>query len=102
MPSGTFRKNTHGQPGPCTSRPPTIEPTIAAVPPAAPKMPSARLRAGPSSKVRERMASAFGTASAAPSPCAARAAISTASVPDRPPTNDAAARMPMPATSTRR
>ena len=101
-PSGTLRKNTHCQPGPWTSRPPKIDPAIAAVPPAAPKMPSARLRSGPSANVRERMASAFGAASAAPRPWPARAAIRTPSVPDKPPASDAAASTPIPATSTLR
>ena len=45
-PIGTLIRNTHSQPGPSVSTPPTITPIDAAMPPTAPKMPSALFRAG--------------------------------------------------------
>ena len=59
-PTGTFIRNTHSQPGPVVNAPPAIVPTVAAVPPTAPKMPRARLRAGPSANVVVRIARAAG------------------------------------------
>src|ERR671916_2392774 len=50
-PTGTLMKNTHSQPGPLVSAPPAITPIEAALPPTAPKMPSALLRAAPSGNV---------------------------------------------------
>ena len=100
IPIGTLMKNAHGQPGPWTSSPPGTELKAAAAPPAAPKMPMARLRSGPSANVCEMIASAFGAASAAPRPCAARATISTSSEPASPPSSDAPARIATPAIST--
>jgi hypothetical protein len=47
-------KNTHCQPSPWTKRPPQTDPTMAAMPLAAPKMPSARFRSGPSTNVRDK------------------------------------------------
>jgi len=71
-------------------------------PPIAPQMPTARLRAGPSSNVVVRIESEAGAMIAPPRPCAARAAISSVCVSANPPASEASANSTRPEMNTRR
>ena len=68
----------------------------------APQMPSALVRAGPSSKVAVRIDSPADAVSAAPKPWAPRAVTSTPSVVDSPATREAPAKIATPLTNTLR
>ena len=67
-PTGTLIQNTHCQPGPSISGPPTIQAAVAAIPPVAPHAPIALLRSAPSGKLRIRIDKAAGVIAAAPRP----------------------------------
>ena len=69
--------------------PPNSTPAAAPLPPIAPQIPSALFRSAPSSKVVMMIASVAGEMIAAPSPCTARAAISTPIEPASPQASDA-------------
>jgi hypothetical protein len=84
------------------SRPPRMSPMAMPEPATAEKMPSAWLRRGPSSKLVAISDSVPGAASAAPAPWTARAAISQAAVVASPPASDAAVKIVIPMTNTRR
>jgi hypothetical protein len=82
-PTGTLMKKIHSQPRPSTRTPPAIGPTSVATPAVAPHRPIAAPRwvAG---KVRVMTAMVCGVIMAAPTPCRARAAMSSGRVPDSP------------------
>src|SRR6266542_89735 len=87
--TGTFTKNTAGQPNSPVSTPPASTPSDSPPAPADPHTAIARLRSRPSSKVvftRERVA---GNSTAPPMPCTARAAISRPACWARPPAGEA-------------
>jgi len=85
-PTGTLTKKIHSQPAYFVRMPPKSTPAAAPLPPIAPQMPSALLRSEPSSNVVVMIASVAGDTIAAPTPCTARAAISTPIEPARPQT----------------
>ena len=101
-PTGTFTKKIHSQPRYLVSTPPARTPTAAPDPPIAPQMPSALLRSAPSSNVVVMIESAAGEMIAAPRPCTARDAISTASEEASPQANDAAVKTTTPIRNTLR
>ncbi len=74
---GTLRKNTHRQPRPCTSRPPSSGPAGSATLPTPAQIPIALACSPRSGNERLMIASVPGSSSAAPMPCTARATIST-------------------------
>ena len=82
--------------------PPSSTPAAPPAPPMAPQMPTARLRAAPSVKVVVRIESEAGAMIAPPSPCTARAAMSTPWLSAMPPASEATANSVSPATNTRR
>ena len=94
-------KKTQRQPGPAVSTPLTIMPTTKPEPPIAAHTPSALLRSAPVNIV-VIADSAAGATSAAPTPCATRAAISSAPDPVRPQASEPSVNSTMPASSTRR
>src|SRR5918993_3522440 len=71
-PTGTLIRKTQLQPGPDVSAPPAMTPIEAALPPTAPKMPRALLRAAPWANVLVTIERADGEARAAAGPCSAR------------------------------
>ena len=84
-PIGTLTKSTHSQPAHCVSMPPSRTPAAPPEPATAPQTPSALLRSAPSLNIVVTSDSAAGEMSAAPRPCAARAAMSQTSLWARPP-----------------
>ena len=76
--TGTFTHSTHSQPSASVRMPPSSTPTAPAEPATAPQAPSALLRSAPSLNSVVTIDSAAGETIAAPSPWAARAAISCA------------------------
>ena len=82
--------------------PPNSTPAAAPLPPIAPQIPSALFRSAPSSNVVVMIASVAGEMIAAPSPCTARAAISTPIEPESPQASDATENSATPAMNTRR
>lgn len=99
--SGRFSRNTHRHPGPSTSQPPRNGPTAAPMPPNPDHRPTARPR---SSRWKEAWMSASepGVRSAPPTPCNARAAISTPAFGASPHSSEAAANHTTPTTNTLR
>ena len=89
MPIGTLTHSTHSQLSHSVSMPPSSTPTAPPEPATAPHTPIALLRSGPSAKVTVRIDSAAGETIAAPSPWAARAAMSMPSLVENPPTSEA-------------
>ncbi len=100
--TGTFTHSTHSQPRPSVRMPPSRTPAAPPAPATAPQTPSALLRSAPSRKIVVTIESAAGEMIAAPSPWAARAAISCASVAAKPAASEATATSIRPAMKTRR
>src|SRR6266498_1609133 len=86
-PTGTFTRNTHGQPSACVTTPPSSSPPVAPIPPTADHAASD---------------SAAGISSAADTPWPTRAEISTAGVGASPQTSEATTSSANPHTNTRR
>jgi len=82
--------------------PPKSTPAAAPLPPIAPQMPSALLRSEPSSNVVVMIASVAGETIAAPTPCTARAAMSTPIEPAMPQTSEASENSAIPTMNIRR
>jgi hypothetical protein len=82
--------------------PPSRTPAAPPAPATAPQTPSALLRSAPSLKIVVTIESAAGEMIAAPSPCAALAAISWPSVAAKPAAREATATSISPAMKTRR
>ena len=101
-PTGTLTKKIHSQPAYFVRMPPKSTPAAAPLPPIAPQIPSALLRSEPSSNVVVMIESVAGEMIAAPSPCTARAAISTPIESARPQASDATAKSAMPIMNMRR
>ena len=99
---GTLTHNTHSQPSPSVSTPPSSTPAAPPEPATAPQAPRALLRSEPSLKVVVTIDSAAGERIAAPRPCTARAAISCPSLVARPPANEATPKRMRPKMKTRR
>ena len=95
MPTGTLMKKIHSHPKPSTSRPPASGPTRVATPAVAPHSPMAAPRRS-GGKVRVMTAMVCGVMSAAPSPCTARATISSSSVPESPHHREASVKITRP------
>ncbi len=89
------------QPGPSTSQPPSRGATAPAIAPAAAQVPTARPRFSPE-KAALRVARLFGSSSAAPIPCNARAARKTARLGASAQRIEASANRAMPSCITRR
>src|SRR3954452_2366637 len=102
IPIGTLTKSTHRHDTYEVSNPPAIKPTEAPAADTDEKMLSARVRAGPSAKVVAISESALGAAIAAPTPCAARDAMSHSAVVANPPSREATLKMLMPTMNNRR
>ncbi len=100
-PIGTLIQKIHCQARPSATAPPTTGPAIRASPVMPLKMPSALARASRGNAAL-RSAIASGMTSAAPAPCAARAAISQPTFPASAQAADAATNNVRPATNTRR
>ena len=83
IPTGTLMKKIHSHPKPSTSRPPASGPTSVATPAVAPHRPIAAPRRS-GGNVRVMTAIVCGVISAAPSPCTARAMMSSSRVPESP------------------
>ena len=101
-PTGTFTRNTEGQPSAWVSTPPKSSPAAPPTGAAAVQKPSARVRSGPCGKVVVTSASAAGVASAAPAPWSARAAISAPGLAASPQASDPPVNTAMPARKMRR
>jgi hypothetical protein len=101
-PTGTLTKKIHSQPRYFVRIPPNRTPAAAPDPPSAPQIPSALFRSGPSRKVVVTIERAAGEMIAAPIPCTARAAISTAAPDASPHVSDASVNRIRPATNIRR
>jgi hypothetical protein len=99
-PIGTFGQKIHGHEMPSTAAPPTSGPSTMPRPVIAPNVPRAFARRSGGKAALSR-ASPSGIISAAPVPCAARAAISTPVPPARAHAADAAVKSPSPATKKR-
>src|SRR5579862_8017067 len=95
--TGTLTHSTHFQLRPEVRIPPNRTPTAPPAPETAPHAPSALLRSAPSLKRLVRIESADGETNAAPSPWAARAAISSPRVAENPAASDAIATAASPA-----
>ena len=101
IPIGTLTKKIASQPRPSVSTPPTSGPTATAAPVVAPHSPSAVPRSGPW-KATARSASAVANMSAPPTPWSARARLSMSGEPASPQSRDAAVKIAIPVTNTRR
>jgi hypothetical protein len=101
-PTGTLRKNPRRHESAVVSTPPAMSPNAVPMPASAPQAAIALVRCGPSGKLVDSSASVEGARIAAPTPCAARAAIIHARDWARPTARDAAANTPMPTTNMRR
>ncbi|CAM5711546.1 hypothetical protein SMICM304S_03398 [Streptomyces microflavus] len=99
--SGRFSRNTHRQPGPSTSHPPTNGPTAAPTPPNPDQSPTARARSS-GWKLAWMSARDPGVSSAPPTPCRARAAMRTPAFGAIPQRSEASANHTIPTTNTRR
>ncbi|KQX66107.1 hypothetical protein ASD06_06880 [Angustibacter sp. Root456] len=102
MPMGTLTYITQRHETHSTSMPPATRPMAAPPMETAVNRPRARLRSRPSGTLTVSSASTAGAASAAPTPCTAREAMSHSPVVARPPTKEAAVKTSMPARKTRR
>ena len=100
--TGTFTHRTHSQPRPSVRMPPSRTPAAPADPATAPQAPSALLRSAPSLKRPVTIDSAAGETIAAPSPWAARAAISCPCVAANPAAREATPTTTRPVMKTRR
>ncbi len=101
MPIGRLIQKIHRHPRLSVMKPPMAGPIMRANPVTPPKMPSARARSS-LAKASLRIAIASGITSAAPAPCADRAAISDSTLPDSAHTPEARANNAMPAANIRR
>ncbi len=101
-PSGTLIRKIQPQCKCWLMRPPIAGPSARPSAPIAPEMPIAVVRSRASVNVATMIASAEGMTSAAPSPCAARAAISTPALPARPAAREESVKMTRPARNIRR
>ncbi len=99
--SGRLSRNTHRQPGPSTSHPPTNGPTAAPTPPNPDHSPTARARSS-GWKLAWMSASDPGVSSAPPTPWSARAAMRIPAFGASPQSSEAAANQTTPTTNTRR
>ncbi|CAH0134567.1 hypothetical protein SRABI128_00157 [Microbacterium sp. Bi128] len=95
IPTGMLMKKIHSHPRPSTSRPPASGPTRVATPAVAPHSPMAAPRRW-GGKVRVMTAMVCGVMSAAPSPCTARAMMSTSSDEARPHASEARVKIARP------
>jgi hypothetical protein len=98
--TGTLTRKTQRQLRYSVRMPPSRTPTAPPAPATAPQTPSALLRSLPSAKIEVTIARAAGESSAAPSPWAAREAISIASFCASPAVSEAAANNTRPAMKT--
>jgi hypothetical protein len=100
-PSGRLTRKSAGQPQAAISAPPRLGPSAVPIADIVPSSPMARpvLALGTTSATRARLSAII---SAAPRPCAARAATSQPSVGARPQSSEAAVYKAMPASSSRR
>ena len=99
--SGRLMKNTSRQDTASISHPPRNGPIAVATPPRPDHAPMAAIRSSSANEAC-RMARLPGVSSAPPTPCRARAAISTPAVGATPHSSDAAANQTMPITNTLR
>ncbi len=97
--TGRLIRKTQRQPGPSTSQPPTNGPTAAATPPSPDQAPTAAARSS-GWKTDWISASEPGVRSAPPTPCRARAAMSTPAPGAIPHSSDARANHTTPMTKT--
>src|SRR5512132_1693525 len=102
MPIGTLTKKIHDQLSADVRTPPISTPAAAPKPPTAPQTPSAMLRSRPSVNVVDRIDSAAGVITAAPSPWNERAAIRDPSDQARPASSEESENRTMPARKSRR
>src|SRR3954449_12479692 len=100
-PIGTFTKKIHDQLRADVSTPPSSTPAAAPKPPTAPQTPSAMLRSRPSVKVTDRIDSAAGEITAAPSPWNERAGLSDPSDQAKPASSEESVNRTMPARKSR-
>lgn len=99
---GTLTRKIARQPIPSTRAPPSSGPAGRARLPMPAHTPMARARSAGSGKARPMTASVPGSSSAAPAPCATRAAISAVTVGASPQASDPAPKTASPASTTRR
>ena len=100
--SGALRNNTHRQPGPPVSTPPSRAPAGTPTEDTADQMARARSRADPSARSRSAEPAPPARSAPPPSPWPARAATSTPADGARPHANDPTANTTSPAMNTRR
>ena len=101
-PSGTLMRKIQPQCRCWLTTPPIAGPSARPSAPIAPEMPIAMVRSRALVNVATTIASDAGSTSAAPSPCTARAAISTPPLPARPAASEESVKMARPARNTRR
>ncbi|CAM5229928.1 hypothetical protein STENM327S_02459 [Streptomyces tendae] len=101
-PATTLSAKVDSQPSQLVSTPPSTVPTAPPAPAIAANTPRARCRSGPSGNRLSTRANAAAAAMAAPTPCTARAVISSAASPAKAPSSEAADSTPRPARKTRR
>ncbi len=101
-PSGTLIRKIQPQCRCWLMTPPIAGPSARPSAPIAPEMPIAVVRSRGSVNVAAMIASDAGRMSAAPSPCTARAAISTPPLPARPAASEESVKMTRPARNIRR
>jgi len=101
-PTGTLRTKIQPQRRCWLMNPPISGPDASAMAPAAFHTPKAVVRSRASSNVARMIASVAGTSSAAPRPCTARLAISTAPLPASPAASEAGVKIARPIRNIRR
>ena len=101
-PTGTLMKKIQPQCACWLMKPPISGPNARPRAPVALQIAMAVARSRTLPNVARMMASAVGTSSAAPRPCTARLAISTAPLPDSPAASDAGVKMARPVRKIRR